>query len=322
MSFPQIKKLFEAEEPAIDDRQDYSQTKKQQIMDKALIMFSKNGYGNTKISDITDGLGVAKGTFYLYFNSKRDLFVECMSRLTDIVLPKGVWDEIRNEPDFINRQRIKLKAFLKTFPSFSGVLSLLRLALQSEDKIIAAKARETYRTLEDPVRKDIRKAIQDGTIREINPDIVGVLTLGMAESLGCLLMVDPTTTIDEGAEILLDFMAKGIMKKDMPGPTTPSRKQWMAKDTSGLTITLNNLHFDDHEYLPATIGDGRIHMDMENIQSLVIDGSNGSCVATVTANDGDRTTVSIDEAVLISGRSKVGIYALPVTKLSQLVSIT
>ena len=42
-------------------------------MDAAYELFSKKGMVNTSISDIADKAGVAKGTFYLYFNDKYDI---------------------------------------------------------------------------------------------------------------------------------------------------------------------------------------------------------------------------------------------------------
>lgn len=44
------------------------------IFEAALKNFSKNGYSNTKMDDIASTANVSKGTLYLYFQSKEDLF--------------------------------------------------------------------------------------------------------------------------------------------------------------------------------------------------------------------------------------------------------
>lgn len=44
------------------------------IYQAALKNFSKNGYANTKMDDIAKTAEVSKGTLYLYFQSKEDLF--------------------------------------------------------------------------------------------------------------------------------------------------------------------------------------------------------------------------------------------------------
>ena len=116
-------------------------------MDTAISLFSKNGFAETKVSDITDALGIAKGTFYLYFRSKKDLFLECISRLTMIIIPTELWQRVRGERDFVQRQRMRLRQFLLAFPTFSGILNLLRLSFQSDDRELANKARDTYKLL-------------------------------------------------------------------------------------------------------------------------------------------------------------------------------
>ncbi len=50
--------------------------RKQQLVDAAMALFAERGYGATRIRDICDGAGVAKGLFYWYFPTKLDLFSE------------------------------------------------------------------------------------------------------------------------------------------------------------------------------------------------------------------------------------------------------
>ncbi|NGZ75736.1 TetR/AcrR family transcriptional regulator [Saccharibacillus alkalitolerans] len=48
--------------------------KHEAILDSAFEIFGKKGFYDTKISDITEHAGIAKGTMYLYFKSKEELF--------------------------------------------------------------------------------------------------------------------------------------------------------------------------------------------------------------------------------------------------------
>ncbi|GAA4835495.1 TetR family transcriptional regulator [Paenibacillus vulneris] len=50
--------------------------KKSNMIEAALKLFEEQGYHQTKVSDIVREAGVAQGTFYLYFQSKEDLFRE------------------------------------------------------------------------------------------------------------------------------------------------------------------------------------------------------------------------------------------------------
>lgn len=48
--------------------------RRQQLLDAAREVFSSKGYTATRIEDITQASGLAKGTFYLYFEEKCDAF--------------------------------------------------------------------------------------------------------------------------------------------------------------------------------------------------------------------------------------------------------
>lgn len=50
--------------------------RRQQILSNARDVFAKRGYHAAKIDDIVAAAGVARGTFYLYFEDKRAIFEE------------------------------------------------------------------------------------------------------------------------------------------------------------------------------------------------------------------------------------------------------
>lgn len=54
--------------------------RRQQILLNARDVFAKRGYHAAKIDDIVAAAGVARGTFYLYFEDKRAIFEEIVDR--------------------------------------------------------------------------------------------------------------------------------------------------------------------------------------------------------------------------------------------------
>ena len=57
--------------------------REQEILDAALTVFAQKGYGDTRIGDIANAVGIAKGTIYLYFESKDALFEAVFLRMFD-----------------------------------------------------------------------------------------------------------------------------------------------------------------------------------------------------------------------------------------------
>lgn len=58
------------------------QETRQEIFDAALACFAERGYHATGIADVAKRVGIAQGTFYLYFESKRDLVNEIFDDFT------------------------------------------------------------------------------------------------------------------------------------------------------------------------------------------------------------------------------------------------
>src|SRR5450631_4013321 len=57
--------------------------KRQHILDTAYHLFQRKGFANTSMSEITAEAGGSKATVYNYFASKEELFLACMTSITD-----------------------------------------------------------------------------------------------------------------------------------------------------------------------------------------------------------------------------------------------
>jgi AcrR family transcriptional regulator len=57
----------------------------EKLLSAAIDLMSKKGYHRTTVSDIVKAAGVAQGTFYLYFESKKALFMKLMHRFSSLL---------------------------------------------------------------------------------------------------------------------------------------------------------------------------------------------------------------------------------------------
>jgi AcrR family transcriptional regulator len=60
-----------------------------ELMDAAVRVFHQKGITKATVSDITEAAGVAKGTFYLYFDSKEQLLAALKGRFVDALLERA-----------------------------------------------------------------------------------------------------------------------------------------------------------------------------------------------------------------------------------------
>src|SRR5213596_602037 len=57
-----------------------AEDRRREIMDAAVEVFTSKGVAGATVSDITQAAGVAKGTFYLYFDSKEHVVAALRER--------------------------------------------------------------------------------------------------------------------------------------------------------------------------------------------------------------------------------------------------
>jgi len=62
--------------------------KRNRIINAALIVFSKDGFQNSKIEHIAKTADIGKGTLYEYFSSKEELFLQVFTNFKEFVLSK------------------------------------------------------------------------------------------------------------------------------------------------------------------------------------------------------------------------------------------
>ena len=62
---------------------EYREEARRKIMDAALHVCAAKGYHDATMDDVADSIGVSKGTLYLYFKSKEELFNAISERFQD-----------------------------------------------------------------------------------------------------------------------------------------------------------------------------------------------------------------------------------------------
>lgn len=49
-----------------------------EIVESALAIFARDGFAGTRLEDVAERVGISKGTIYLYFDNKEELFKACV----------------------------------------------------------------------------------------------------------------------------------------------------------------------------------------------------------------------------------------------------
>lgn len=183
-----------------------SSDKKGKIIQQAVQVFASKGYHKTRISDITKPLGLGHGTFYLYFPSKKAMFIECVDQVFQTMF-SGVWERIKHEKDPLKRLRMRGELVLKHHPEFLDILHVLHGTIE-DDPRLEAKRKEIYASIAKTVQRDIDKAIECGLLPPINSEVTSYILVGWLETVNLLLNDKKGYTVDNILDILEDIFFK------------------------------------------------------------------------------------------------------------------
>ncbi len=301
---------------------DQSVGKKQQIIDKAIEFFSRNGIADTKIEDITKALGIGKGTLYLYFSGKKDLLLHCIDRLTTFVIPNDTWLDIREETNYKLRFKKRLIAFLKAYPTFCGILNLVNQSLESNDPDLSRKAGEAYQLLAGPLTKDLRWAVNHGWVREVNQDVIGFIMLGVGEALGNMLKIDPRYEIEKVAEITWNFMIAGVGSSSTGKPEEAGSLYWDLSHCDGNRVRIRDLCCNGKSYLCGELGKGLLQVPLHKIDSIELARGAGGLSATVLMESGRVVRLTSDPDTSLTGETEFGRYEVALKQVSRVCAVT
>ncbi len=98
--------------------------RQEEILEVATKTFAADGYQNADLQEVADELGVAKGTLYRYFPSKRDLFLACVDHGRSR-LQSQVESSVIHVEDPLKRIAAAIRAFFSFFDAHPELVELI-----------------------------------------------------------------------------------------------------------------------------------------------------------------------------------------------------
>lgn len=148
------KSAKDADEATADDEP--RARRRRQIVESACQLFAQRGYADCDMERVASHLGVAKGTLYLYFKSKEELFLACvdwgMQQMQAAI--RAASDDVA-EP--FERIRQAIRAYLGFFAEHPEFVELLI----QERAIFKSRKRPTYFEHRDAARARWRTFYQE-----------------------------------------------------------------------------------------------------------------------------------------------------------------
>lgn len=181
--------------------------RRQQILDLATELFAARGYHPTSVADIVDGLGVGKGVFYWYFESKEELFEEIL-RESQKEMRRAQQSAISDLDDPVARIEAGIRAAVEWSANNRQHFHLFEFA--QTDERFANLVRRGRAVLARDAVPQLDEAISRGLIPDGDPDELAYAILGVSTMLTMVHIHQRNQPADEVADAVVRFCLGGI----------------------------------------------------------------------------------------------------------------
>jgi len=170
--------------------------KHEKILKAAIKVFAKNGFHNSKISQIAKEAGVADGTIYLYFKNKDDILIKVFEEQLEIVI------EIFNEKLVgIDNPEDKLRAFIKMhmelMEKHKALAEVISVELRQSHKFMKEYVPTRFAEYLNIVSHIIREGKDKGVFRaDVKPGVVKRALFGALDELVLYWVLTPQPKYD------------------------------------------------------------------------------------------------------------------------------
>lgn len=150
--------------------------KREEILKSAATEFADKGYDKANINDISTNAGMGKGTVYLYYRTKKNLYLAVVQTIVD---------QFNAMSEHILALQIrpieKIAMVVETFFSLeTSLLPFLKIWARHQfqsDPVFPEEVAEIFKNLQQPLCDIIDQGVESGEFSTSNPTAVGYLLL-------------------------------------------------------------------------------------------------------------------------------------------------
>ena len=188
--------------------------KRADIVNAGIRIFSRKGFNRCSVEDILQEAHVARATFYSYFDSKKDLFVELVDGILNTmfeIFAKELSDIPTNLEELKERTKNTVLALYEFFNQnweFSAIYIKEVMGMNPE---IDYRILEWQQRVSELVKILLNRGIERGIFRPMDVDIVSTLVAGVPQHVGLqLFMLNKDVDIPRVADAVTEYLIYGL----------------------------------------------------------------------------------------------------------------
>ncbi len=194
---------------------------RRRILDAAEAVFGAKGYHAASVAEITQRAQVAQGTFYLYFHSKREIFLQLVEDLgmrLRAAMRAGAQQAV-------GRMEMERKGFAAFFEFARAHRQLYRI-VQEADRVDLPTFQEYYTRIARGYARGLRAAMDAGEIRRMDPETLAYALIGIGHFVALRWLIwpgDETGQFGYTAERRQDGAAQETHEQEDAPPELPEQ---------------------------------------------------------------------------------------------------
>lgn len=184
---------------------------RRKILDAALAVFSEHTYYEASIVKITEAAGVAQGTFYLYFESKQQIFHEVVRDLNNQARA-AMSEGAASGATRAEQERGGFRGYFEFVASNPAVYRIIRQAEMVSPEIL----QEHYDKISLGYTGRLQAAMDAGHITRGDPEVISWILMGIGEIIGArwVLWGEQKGVPDDVFEEVMRFVTGGLGVKE------------------------------------------------------------------------------------------------------------
>lgn len=179
-------------------------------------IFSEKGYHATSIDDLIEAAGVARGTFYLYFESKRAIFDELLDELFETLAATVRRIDVGpGAPPPVEQMNATVERVFQTLLENRAVARILLREAIGIDADFDRKLGEFYGRIEALLVRAVGTGIEMGLVRPCDAPVAARCILGSVKELVHFAFVEGDPAELDLARLgheLIAFTLKGLLR--------------------------------------------------------------------------------------------------------------
>lgn len=186
--------------------------RKSELLAAARVVFSKKGFHEATIDDIAREAGVAKGTVYLYFKSKQDIYLDALRDGISHLNSRMRQEAAGDEPASAKLRRL-LATKIAFFDENSEFFQILQSELGRGGNACIADCEDLYFEQSRIIEGILQQGIREGTMRKMNTKKASFAITDLTRGIAIQRILGwSKTRLNEEVEFMFNLILKGVGK--------------------------------------------------------------------------------------------------------------